>query len=216
MAVLLRAPKECGSWFWDLDDVVEPGLESALRTAGRMSEVLRARALLEPDALEWNWFEVGKGGTGIHSRLDLVGRPLTDPALPDSLRACRSNGHPRAEMGAINVLGSGVWFDASGNAHKEYRLVELMVSPDGIGPSAELSVYHDVWGLCDFRGNPHPAIHAANAPRLSSALRDLVQALGTEAELGEPTYYGRAHGYALEAADVIDGRGPDLTDAVLG
>ncbi|MBP2400584.1 hypothetical protein JO379_000053 [Streptomyces syringium] len=24
MGMLTRAPKECGSWFWDLDDVVEP------------------------------------------------------------------------------------------------------------------------------------------------------------------------------------------------
>ncbi|MBK3595963.1 hypothetical protein GT016_31830 [Streptomyces sp. SID3915] len=214
--MLMRAPKECGSWFWNLDDVVEPGLESALRTAGRMSEILQKHSLLEPDALEWNWFEVGKGGTGIHSRLNLVGHTLTDPALPNSLRACRPNGHPHAEMGEIIVLGSGTWFDASGTAHNEYRLVELMVSPDEIGPSAELSVYHDVWGLCDFRGNPHPAIHAANAPRLSSALRELVQALGVEAELGEPTYYGRADSYELEAADIIDGRGPDLTDAVFG
>lgn len=216
MAALTRSPKECGSWFWDLDDVVEPGLESALRTAGRMSAVLQKHALLEPAALEWNWFQVGKGGLGIHSRLDLVRRPLDDPELPDELRACRPVGHPQAKMGGILVLGSGAWFDADGTRHNDYRLVELMVSPDEIGPSAELSVYHDVWGLCDFRGEPHPAIHAANAPRLASALQELVHVLGVEAEPGEPTYYGRAEGYALKAPDIIDGRGPDLTDTAFG
>lgn len=216
MVMLMRAPRECGSWFWDLDDVVEPGLESALSTAGRMSAVLQKHALLEPDALEWNWFQVGKGGLGIHSRLDLVRRSPGDPALPDELRACRPTGHPQAEMGGILVLGSGAWFDASGTRQKEYRLVELMVSPDEIGPSAELSVYHDVWGLCDFQGEPHPAVHATNAPRLASALQELVQVLGAEAEPGEPTYYGRAEGHGLKAPDTIDGRGPDLTDAVFG
>ncbi|MBP2402885.1 hypothetical protein JO379_002354 [Streptomyces syringium] len=216
MTMLMRSPRECGSWFWDLDDVAEPGLESALRTAGRMGAVLQKHALLEPDSLEWNWFQVGKGGLGIHSRLDLVRRSLDDPALPDDLRACRPTGHPQAEMGGILVLGSGAWLDASGTRHNEYRLVELMVSPDEIGPSAELSVYHDVWGRCDFRGEPHPAIHAANAPRLASALQELVQVLGVEAEPGEPTYYGRAEGHGLKDPDIIDGRGPDLTDAVFG
>ncbi|MFF3860288.1 hypothetical protein [Streptomyces sp. NPDC002209] len=121
----MRAPRECGSWFWDLDDVVEPGLESALRTAGRMGAVLQKHALLEPDTLEWNWFQVGKRGLGIHSRLDLVRRSLDDPALPDGLRACR--------------------------------------------PTA-----------------------------------------------GEPTYHGRAEGHGLKAPEYVDGRGPDLTDAVFG
>ncbi|MFE4058339.1 hypothetical protein ACFXP3_18955 [Streptomyces sp. NPDC059096] len=214
--MLMRAPRECGSWFWDLDDVVEPGPESALSTAGRMSAVLQKHALLEPDALEWHWFQAGKGGLGIHSRLNLVRRSLDDPTLPDELRACRPTGHPQAEMGGILVLGSGAWFDASGTRQREYRLVELMVSPDEIGPSAELSVHHDVWGQCDFRGEPHPAVHAANAPRLASALQELVQVLGVDAEPGEPTYYGRAEGHGLKAPDIIDGRGPDLTDAAFG
>ncbi|MFD8632891.1 hypothetical protein [Streptomyces sp. NPDC059533] len=214
--MLTRAPKECGSWFWDLDDVAEPGLESALRTAARMGAVLRKHALLEPASLAWHWFQVGKGGLGIHSRLDLGRRPLDDPALPDALRACRPSGHPRAEMGGLLVLGSGAWFDANGTRHDEYRLVELMVSPDEIGPSAELSVHHDVWGRCDFRGDPHPAVHAANAPRLTSALQELDQLLGVDAEPGEPTYYGQAEGYGLRAPDIIDGRGPDLTDSTYG
>lgn len=103
----MRAPRECASWFWNLDGEVEPGPESALRTAGRMSAILQKHALLEPDALEWNWFQVGKGGLGIHSRLNLVGCSLEDQALPDGLRSCRPNGHPLAEMGGILVLGSG-------------------------------------------------------------------------------------------------------------
>ncbi|MGW2476230.1 hypothetical protein [Streptomyces sp. NBC_00209] len=214
--MLTRAPRESGSWFWDLDDVVEPGLESALRTAGRMSAVLRQHGLLEPDALEWNWFQVGKGGLGIHSRLDLVERSLDDPKLPEALRSCRPAGYPQAEMGGILVLGSGTWFDAKGTPQSEHRLVELMVSPDEIGPSAEISVYHDIWGPCDFRGEPHPAIHAANAPRLTSALEEIVMLLGVEPEPGEPTYYGHAKGYELAAPDLVDGRGPDLTDTAVG
>ncbi|WP_438290465.1 hypothetical protein [Streptomyces sp. HUAS TT7] len=72
-----------------------------------MSAVLQKHALMEPNGLEWNWFQLGKGGLGIHSRLDLVGRSLDDPVLPDELRACRPARHPQAEMGGILVRGSG-------------------------------------------------------------------------------------------------------------
>lgn len=55
MAMLMRAPGECGLWFWDLNDVVEPGLASALSTAARMSALLRDHdhGLLEPSQVEW-------------------------------------------------------------------------------------------------------------------------------------------------------------------
>ncbi|MEU8465876.1 hypothetical protein [Streptomyces sp. NPDC029003] len=212
MSLLMRSPRESGSWFWDLDDVTEPGLEPALATAARMSAVLSAHGLLEPQGLEWSWFEVGKGGLGIDSGLSLISRSLGDEKLADEIRSCRPVGHPGAEMTGFVVVGSGTWFDAEGTARKEARLVELLVSPDSIGPSAELSVHHDVWATCDFRGNPQPAVYARNAPRLAAALRELDALLGVEAEPGEPTYFGMSKAYGLEDAELVDGRGPDLTD----
>ncbi|MFI1649624.1 hypothetical protein ACH4XT_22145 [Streptomyces avidinii] len=59
--MLMRAPKESGSWTWDLDDLAEPGLESILVIAGRMSAVLEAYDLLAPASLEWDWSGAGKG-----------------------------------------------------------------------------------------------------------------------------------------------------------
>ncbi|MFF9479237.1 hypothetical protein [Streptomyces sp. NPDC014733] len=212
MSTLMRAPRECGSWFWDLEDVTAPGLESALETAARMSALLQENKLLEPVSLEWSWFEVGKGGLGIHSRLDIVGRSLDDVGIAEQVRACQPARYPSAEMSEITVVGSGIWLDAEGKCHREPGLVEISVSPDLIGPSAELSVFHDVWGSCDFSGRPHPAVHAQNAPRLAAALRSLDMLLGVAAEPGEPTYFGVAEGYGIKAPDIIDGLGPDLTD----
>ncbi|MEU3724745.1 hypothetical protein [Streptomyces sp. NPDC031705] len=212
MSVLMRAPRESGSWLWDLDDVTEPGLEPALETAARISAVLSSHGLLTPQGLEWSWFEVGRGGLGIDSGLSLLGRSLGDPGLAEDIRGCRPVGRPRAEMTGFTVVGPGTWYDAAGAARKESRLVELLVSPDSIGPFAMLSVHHDVWATCDFRGTPHPGVHARNAPRLAEALRELNTLLGVEAEPGEPTYFGRATAHGLKDAELLDGRGPDLTD----
>ncbi|MEU7149932.1 hypothetical protein [Streptomyces sp. NPDC045470] len=212
MSTLMRAPREVGSWFWDLEDVMAPGLETALHTAARMSALLQENNLLEPASLEWSWFEVGKGGLGIHSRLDIVGRSLNDAEIAEQARQCQPVGYPAAEMSAILVAGSGSWVDSEGNWHSEPRLVELTVSPDPVGPFAGLSVHHDVWSPCDFRGNPHPAVQARNAPRLAAALRGLDSLLGIEAEPGEPTYFGTTEKYGIKAPDIIDGLGPDLTD----
>ncbi|MFF9981481.1 hypothetical protein [Streptomyces erythrochromogenes] len=214
--MLMRAPKESGSWTWNLEDVEEPGVEFALVTAARMSAVLEKHELLVPSSLEWSWFQTGKGGLGMHSRLSVVTCPLDDPALPGALHACRPTGYPQAEIGGIYVLGSGAWFDADGERHTEYRLVELLVVPDEMDLWIELSVHHDVWAQCDFRGVPQPVIHANNAPRLAAALQELEQVLRAAAEPGEPTYYGRAEGYGLAARDIIDGLGLDVTDATLG
>lgn len=41
-----------------------------------------------------------------------------------------------------------------------------------------------VWGTCDFRGEPHPATHANNAPRPASALQELGQVLGHHRRAG--------------------------------
>ncbi|MFF8259707.1 hypothetical protein [Streptomyces virginiae] len=212
----MRAPKESGSWTWILDCTVGTGLEFALTTAARMSAVLAQHDLLEPYSLEWDWFRTGMGTLGVSSRLNIGARSLDDPTLPDRLRAFRPITHPQAEVDSITVLGTGAWFDAHGERHREPRLVELLLSHDETDVWVELSVHHDVWGHCDFRGRPQPLIHANNAPRLAAALQELEQVLDVAAEPGEPTYYGRAVGYGLGAPDLIDGLGPDVTDAAFG
>ncbi|MET9570644.1 hypothetical protein ACFYNW_27010 [Streptomyces virginiae] len=212
--MLMRAPKESGSWTWILDCAVGTGLEFALTTAARMSAVLAKHDLLEPYSLEWDWVRTGMGTLSVSSRRNIGARSLDDPTLPDRLRACRPITHPQAEVDSITVLGTGAWFDADGERHREDRLVELFLAPDETDVWVELSVHHDVWAQCDFRGRPQPRIHAHNAPRLAAALREIEQVLGVAAEPGEPTYYGCAEGYGLKAPDIIDGLGPDVSAAL--
>lgn len=211
MSFLMRAPEECASWEWELDNVAPPGLASALSTAARMSALLRDHGLLEPNRVEWLWFVYGTGGIGIKTTLPVTGR--LDPAdLAQRIERSRPLGYPDAQVGNLTVSGRGTWFDAEGEQRHEQDLVVLSVDPDEYQLSADVAVFHDIWGYFDFRGVPHPEIYKRNAPRLASALAELDTLLGTTAVAGEATYFGRAEGHGIEMPDVIDGRGPDLTD----
>ncbi|MGW2934402.1 hypothetical protein ACWGQ5_08475 [Streptomyces sp. NPDC055722] len=211
MSILMRAPRECASWFWDLEDYAEPGLRSALMTAARMSAVLQKYDLLEPSVLEWGWFIPELGGKAATTSVPIMAS-VDHEQVAQRVDQMRPVGFPAAELGDLHVAGSGVWLDEYGVPHREYRVVELSVSPEPVGLSAEVSVYHDIWGPFDFRGAPHPEVHQQNAPRLAAALKELEELLGVIAEPGEPTYFGSAEGYGVRAPETVGGRGPDLTD----
>ncbi|MFE7615123.1 hypothetical protein [Streptomyces sp. NPDC057496] len=213
MSILMRAPEECASWEWELDDFAPPGLDSALMTAARMSEILRSHNLLDPYSLEYMWIVYGVGGIGMTTKLSVMGR-LDETELAQRIRQSRPSRFPNAEVGNISVSGRGVWLDADGKEHYESDLIVLTVSPDELHLSAEVAVFHDVWSHFDFRGTPHPAIQERNAPRLAAALQTLDALLGTTAKAGDPTYFGKAQGYGIETPEAIEGRGPNLTDRI--
>lgn len=211
MTTLMRAPRECGSWYWDLYDTAAPGLESALSVAARMCDVLARLELLAPIELKYSWYVLDVGPTGVTSTLELT-KPLGDPSIPGRVRGSRPSAHPSADIADIEVIGPGTWIDAAGQPRKEPQLVDLSLSTAPTGLSAELSVHHDIWGWYDFAGRPHPEVHNRNAPRLASALRELGSLLGTPPEPGESTYFGTATSEGLATPDAYeDGLGPDLT-----
>ncbi|GGV82257.1 hypothetical protein M3765_16495 [Streptomyces thermoviolaceus] len=210
MSMLMRAPRECASWFWDLDEYAPPGLQSALKAAAHMVTVLRKYDLLEPQNLQWPWFIPGTGGAPAGTRLQLL-TPIDDDQVLKRIQEMRPVSFPDAVAGDVLVAGTGIWLDEDGTRRREYRLVELTVSPEPFGLSAEIALHHDIWGPYDFRGNPHPGVQRRNAPRLAAALKELDDMLGVAAEPGEATYFGRAEGYGVADPEVTDGRGPDLT-----
>jgi hypothetical protein len=211
MSLLMRAPEQCASWEWELDDYAEPGLDSAVMIAARMSSVLRKHGLLEPTRLEWHWFVSGRGGTGASSKLALTGN-FNEVEVKQRIRDVRPVAIPDAEPGQLIISGPGTWVDVEGTERREPNLVELGVYPDEFDLAAQVSVFHDIWSYCDFRGVPHPDLQKRNAPRLAAALQELDTLLGRPGTPGEPTYFGHAEGRGLEMPDLIDGLGPDLTD----
>ncbi|WP_329135713.1 hypothetical protein [Streptomyces sp. NBC_00670] len=211
MPVLMRSPEESASWEWELDEFAPPGLDSALMTAARMSDVLREHDLLRPSSLRWKWFVKGRGSVGITTELS-VGEALNKEELSRRIAESRPVVFPHADVGALRISGKGTWLDAEGTARGESDLVVLTVYPEARHLAAEVAVFHDIWGYCDFRGVPHPDVQTRNAPRLASALKALESLLGVAPEPGDATYFGRAEGYGIEMPDLIDGKGPDLTD----
>ncbi|MGX2995044.1 hypothetical protein JNUCC64_12215 [Streptomyces sp. JNUCC 64] len=213
MSLLMRAPEEVASWEWDLEGVSAVGLLPALETAARMAVVLAECDLLEPSALEWDWFVPEKGSIGVWTRLALPSGALDAVGLAQSVSQCRPSGFATAEAVDILVAGYGNWFDEEGRAHRERGLVELLVMPDELGPSAQLAVHHDIWSEYDFRGRPHPEVHRRNAPRLAAALSALDDLLGVSCDPGPPTYFGSAEGHGVAGPDLlIDGLALDRTD----
>lgn len=212
MTTLLRAPRECASWYWDLDGIVSPGIESALRVAADAVAVLKQFDLLTPVSLEYKWYVLDSGFTGVRSSLYGF-TSLDDPDLPGKLLASRPSGFPNAQISKVNVVGSGTWFDGEGKARVEPQVVDLSVTTGRYSPSVTVSVHHDIWSWFDFSGRPHPEVHSRNAPRLADALRTLGSTFGMEAETGEPTYFGSAVGLGVSTPDADDdGMGPNLTN----
>jgi hypothetical protein len=207
----MRSPEESASWEWELDAFAPPGLDSALMAAVRMSDVLREHGLLRPGSLRWRWFVKGRGSVGITTELS-VGETLNEGALSRRIAESRPVALPHADVGALRISGKGTWLDAGGTARGASDLVVLTVHPEARHLAAGVAVFHDIWGYCDFRGVPHPDVQGRNAPRLASALKALESLLGVAPEPGDATYFGRAEGYGVEVPELIDGRGPDLTD----
>jgi hypothetical protein len=150
-------------------------------------------------------------GIGAATKLSLRGG-LDVGDLSQRIREARPAAFPEAEPNLLYISGPGTWIDAESEERQEPGLVELIVDPDEQELTAEVAVFHDIWGHCDFQGVPHPEVQKRNAPLLAAALRDLEGLLGRAARPGDPTYFGRAEGYGMQMPDLIDGLGPDLTD----
>ncbi|MBY8886641.1 hypothetical protein K7472_17460 [Streptomyces sp. PTM05] len=208
----MRSPQECASWTWELESAGQD-LGSVLATAARISSVFRDHGLLRPNRLAWGWFVFGEGQLRGSAQISLMGLELDSVTLAEEIQRYRPVGIPKAHARTVSLRGPGVWIDADGTERQEDTLVELIVHHDRTGVAADVSVHHDIWMPVDFAGVPHPAVYAANAPRLESALRAVEAELGVPAEPGEGTYFGIADGYGLAEPELDDnGRGPDLTD----
>lgn len=222
----MRAPRECGSWTWWPGERAAGPVEQAA-TAARLAAVTAARGLLEPGRVACRW-ELVEGVEGVElvevaeswivpgawTTVDVAGS-IEPRDLVARLTAARPQEVAEgARIGELVVTGTGVWFDENGESHSEPGLLQLTVETALDDPSVGVEVYHDVWMSHDFRGAPHPEVYARNAPRLTEALAEIGDLLGTEAEPGEATYFGHAVDLGVENAADDDDVPLDVTDLI--
>lgn len=218
MPTLMRAPKQVGSWYWDLEEITPNGTDSeliaaTLAAAAEFAEILKGYGLLNVNKIEYSWNVPNHRWTSLRSALFVPVTPLNDPKLLEMMLGSQPSAFPDAPIDDFYISGTGTWFNSDGEPRREPELINLSLSPSSLGISAELNVHHDVWGWFDFSGRPHPEVYNRNAPRLAEALQDITSHFGVEPETGDPTYFGSAVGFGISTVDAdADGMGLDVTD----
>ncbi|MFB8766806.1 hypothetical protein VSQ78_03760 [Nocardiopsis alba] len=216
MGELLRAPEAVGSWEWFVDTGGKAGIFECLSTIAAVAEIFHRHALLKVEAVEICWEHPRNRRADICKTIPVSGA-IDTPEYAQSLLASRSGDTSDAQLKLLRAHGGGTWIDVQGNAHTEADLILLETMPLFDDVATEVAVHHDVWARYAFSGAPHPEVHAANAPRLAAALKEVESTLRSDTSPGEPTYFGAVEGYGIQAPEpyeIVDGRAPDLTDRI--
>ncbi|MFJ9961777.1 hypothetical protein [Streptomyces avermitilis] len=118
--------------------------------------------------------------------------------------------HP-GEVGSVyaDAKSDGIVMRA-GEAIREEGLFRLGASALLDYVSVELVTYSDVWMPYDLEGRAQPSVFAENGSRLSAALRDLSEALDTETDPDDPTYFGKPSETGVENYFEEDGSASDV------
>ncbi|MFD3619298.1 hypothetical protein ACFWWT_29440 [Streptomyces sp. NPDC058676] len=96
------------------------------------------------------------------------------------------------EIGSVYAGASSGGEVVIGNdTHEEADLFRLGASTLFDYISVDLVTHTDVWLPYDLKGWPQPEVCASNGPRLSAALRDLSEALDSETDPDDPTYFAK-------------------------
>lgn len=97
----------------------------------------------------------------------------------------------------------------SGEARQD-GLFQLSTSAFADFVAVDLVTRSDAWMQYDLKGRAQPDVHAANSPRLAAALNDLAEALGSETDPEDPTYYGKPTETGIENRFEDDGTPSDV------
>ncbi len=214
MSELLRAPEAVGSWEWFVDTGENADVFHCLSTLAVVAGILDRRGLLKVEAVEVCWEHPQSRRPDVHRTVPVSGA-IDTPEYAQRLLASRPRDAPDTQVKLLRTHGEGTWMDAQGNVHTEADLVLLETMPLFEDVSVEAAVHHDVWAHHAFSGVPHPEVHAANAPRLAAALKEVESTLHAATNPGESTYFGAVDGYGIRAPEpyeIVDGLAPDLTD----
>ncbi|MFF7578216.1 MULTISPECIES: hypothetical protein [unclassified Streptomyces] len=180
-------------WTWGRDNQAADKVVSCLHELLTAYTVLaRHRLASDVPNVSLSVHEAGKSNSYLFQgnfELDATS-PSVDIAhqLADQVKNSRRPG----TIGAVYAYAKSTGMMPGGNgALHGGELFRLGASAFVDYVSTDLVTFSDLWMPYDLKGRAQPAVHAANAPRLAAALRDLAEALGSETDPDDPTYFGK-------------------------
>lgn len=122
--------------------------------------------------------------------------------LADQTKAALGPG----EIGSVYATAKSLSVLVNGDGRSQEEGVFLLGASAVLDyVSTDVVTFSDAWMPYDLKGRAQPAIHSANAPRLSAALQDLSEALHAEIDPDDPTHFGKPTDFGVE--NYLDGDG---------
>ncbi|MFI0902112.1 hypothetical protein ACH4TE_00990 [Streptomyces sioyaensis] len=179
-------------WTWGRDEQAEDKVTACLHELLTAYTILLKHRLVVDDApnVSMSVHEAGKPNSFLFQGDVELDTTWSDPAqqLATLVKAALRPGEIGSVYADANRAGG---FIAGIEELREERLFRVGASMLLDHVSVDLVTFSDAWMPYDLRGYDQPAVYAANAPRLSAALRDLSEALDSEVDPDDPTYFGK-------------------------
>ncbi|WP_414504792.1 hypothetical protein [Streptomyces sp. NEAU-L66] len=178
-------------WTWGRDEQAEDAVAACLHELLTAYTILsRHRLVADTPNVSVSVHEAGKPNTFLFQGDLEFDATWSAPAqqLASVVRAALRPG----QIGSVYADAKSSGFIIDGDEEfREDRLFHLGASTLLGYISVDLVTFSDAWMPFDLKGCGQPSIYAANAPRLSAALRDLSEALDSEIDPDDPTYFGK-------------------------
>ncbi|GFE16340.1 hypothetical protein Sgleb_43870 [Streptomyces glebosus] len=178
-------------WTWGRDEQAEDEVAACLHELMTACTVLfRHRLVIDTPSVSVSVHEAGKPNTFLFRENVELDATWSDPAqqLTGLVKAALRPG----KIGSVYADANHAGYIIDGNqALRAERLCHVGASVLLDYVSVDLVTFSDAWMPYDLKGRGQPTVYAANAPRLSAALRDLSEALDSETDPDDPTYFGK-------------------------
>ncbi|MDG9721112.1 hypothetical protein [Streptomyces sp. DH24] len=203
-------------WTWGRDDETVDALVCCLRDLLAAYQVLATHRF----AVDATTIHVSVSEAGTSNSLLFEGTLAVPTNAHEAAKAAPQLAEQVREAMRVGEIGSvDAYAECSGmvvtgaDAGKEERqdgLFRLGASSFADFVTVDLVTHTDVWLPYDLKGRPQPEVYGANGARLSAALRELAEALESETDPDDPTYFAKPTATGAENFFAADGSASDV------
>ncbi|MGW1188978.1 hypothetical protein [Streptomyces sp. NPDC002559] len=199
-------------WTWGCDGQAGDKIVACLDALLTAYNVLAGHRLVVGDTNAFvSVHEAGKSNSYLFRGEFVLGATSPPADIAQRLAAQVGAALRPGRIGGVSAhVESGGLIVRGGDDVREGRLFLLGASALLDHVSVSLVTFSDAWMPYDLKGRAQPAVHAANAPRLTTALRELSEALGSETDPGDPTYFGEPTETGIDNCFDRDGVASDV------